>query len=106
MASLKKGKEKNSTDGTTDEKLSKKQQKSKGPKIVEKFIGTLPVREDTKKLPKGLPSHWGAKVRHKPRPAVTSTNKKSKNQAVKRKAEEGSGVTGPQVSSYSKVELW
>ncbi|XP_062599443.1 uncharacterized protein LOC134260937 [Saccostrea cucullata] len=54
------------------------------------FIGSLPAAEDGKRLPNGLPSHWGAKVRHKPRPAVTTTNKKSKNKVLKRKHEETS----------------
>lgn len=97
LESLKKAKEKKSPTESTDELKSKKKQKSQGSKIVDKFIGSLPVKEDVKKLPKGLPSHWGPKVRHKPRPAVTTTSKKSKNQASKRKWEEPKNVTGQQV---------
>lgn len=81
------------------ESKSKKKQKSQGSKIVDKFIGSLPVKEDVKKLPKGLPSHWGPKVRHKPRPAVTTTNKKSKNQPAKRKWEEPKNASGQQVKT-------
>lgn len=97
MESLKKAKEKKSPIESTEELKSKKKQKSQGSKIVDKFIGSLPVKEDVKKLPKGLPSHWGPKVRHKPRPAVTTTSKKSKNQASKRKWEEPKNVSGQQV---------
>lgn len=97
MESLKKAKEKKSPTESTEESKLKKKQKSQGSKIVDKFIGSLPVKEDVKKLPKGLPSHWGPKVRHKPRPAVTTTSKKSKNQASKRKWEEPKNVSGQQV---------
>lgn len=99
LESLKKAKEKKSPTESTEESKSKKKQKSQGSKMVDKFIGSLPVKEDVKKLPKGLPSHWGPKVRHKPRPAVTTTNKKSKNQPAKRKWEEPKNASGQQVSN-------
>lgn len=99
LESLKKAKEKKSPTESTEESKSKKKQKSQGSKIVDKFIGSLPVKEDVKKLPKGLPSHWGPKVRHKPRPAVTTTNKKSKNQPAKRKWEEPKNASGQQVKT-------
>ncbi|XP_061195663.1 RNA-binding protein 28-like [Saccostrea echinata] len=88
LEALKKAKSKDSLNETTEEKKSKKNQKVQTPKMVDKFIGSLPAAEDGKKLPKGLPSHWGAKVRHKPRPVVTTTNKKSKKNVLKRKPEE------------------
>lgn len=97
LESLKKAKEKKSPTESTEGKKSKKLQKSQGSKIVDKFIGSLPVKEDVKKLPKGLPSHWGPKVRHKPRPAVTTTSKKSKNQPAKRKWEESKNASAQQV---------
>lgn len=75
----------------TEGKEFKKKQKSQ----VDKFIGKLKVNEDGKKLPKGLPSHWGAKVRHNPRP-VTAATKKNQQRAVKRKSEE-TQVSSPQV---------
>lgn len=75
----------------TEGKEFKKKQKSQ----VDKFIGKLKVNEDGKKLPKGLPSHWGAKVRHNPRPATAAT-KKNQQRAVKRKSEE-TQVSSPQV---------
>ncbi|XP_062588932.1 RNA-binding protein 28-like [Saccostrea cucullata] len=90
LEALNKAKSKDSMNETMENKKSKKQQKSQVPKMVDKFIGSLPAAEDGKKLPKGLPSHWGAKVRHKPRPAVTTTNKKSKKNVLKRKSEETS----------------
>ena len=40
---------------------------------------------DAKKIPKGLPSHWGAKVRHKPRQQVAG----GKKAARKRQAGKG-----------------
>ncbi|XP_061195702.1 RNA-binding protein 28-like [Saccostrea echinata] len=61
LEALKKAKSKDSFNETTEEKKSKKQQKVQSPKMVDKFIGSLPAAEDGKKLPKGLPSHWGAK---------------------------------------------
>jgi hypothetical protein len=81
---------KDPTRKTTEEKGLKKKKSQ-----VDKFIGTLPVNEEGKKLPKGLPSHWGAKVRHKPRPATAVTNK-NKKMAVKRKSEETKAAS-PQV---------
>ncbi|XP_060080170.1 RNA-binding protein 28-like [Ylistrum balloti] len=54
-------------------------------KLSNKFIGKIQHDDDAneKKLPKGLPSHWGPKVRHKPRPAKLELEKKEKKKAKK-----------------------
>ncbi|KAK3097152.1 hypothetical protein FSP39_006867 [Pinctada imbricata] len=56
----------------------KRPHKAKSAKLTDKYIGktSLPEGVDAKKIPKGLPSHWGPKVRHKPRPQPGGAKKK------------------------------
>ncbi|OWF46848.1 RNA-binding protein 28-like [Mizuhopecten yessoensis] len=72
-------------------------------KLTDKFIGKIEHEEgsEDKKLPKGLPSHWGAKVRHKPRQSKIELEKKQKKKAKKlrQKQQRGEAVISQPISN-------
>ncbi|XP_033739405.1 RNA-binding protein 28-like isoform X2 [Pecten maximus] len=90
-----------STAAKTEEEENKKKAQAKENRkskskdnLTNKFIGKVQNEErgdDDKKLPKGLPSHWGPKVRHKPRPAKLEMEKKEKKKAKKQRQKQQRG---------------
>jgi len=71
----------------TSRNMQRKSQKLKtdAPSVTKATVDVKPGPELQKsKGPKGLPSHWGPKIRHKPRPAPAPAKKPKKQVAQKR----------------------
>lgn len=63
----------------------RKKYTSDEPLVTKATVATKPESALQKsKGPKGLPSHWGPKIRHKPRPAPPPAKKPKKQVAQKR----------------------
>ncbi|XP_045196395.2 RNA-binding protein 28-like [Mercenaria mercenaria] len=65
--------------GQTAEGKAKIKQTAKSPVIPLIQLSEKDKKLKGDKVQKGLPSHWGPKIRHKPRPAQTSQGKKAQN---------------------------
>ena len=78
----------NRTDGDqTSRNMQRKSKKLKtdAPSLTKATVDVTPGPELQKsKGPKGLPSHWGPKIRHKARPAPAPAKKPKKQAAQKR----------------------
>lgn len=91
-----------------------KQDKKQKDKLIDKFIGQINHEEgsENKKLVKGMPSHWGPKVRHKPRQSQAELEKKQKKKAKKQRqrqqrqaAEDNTQHTGKRQLTGSDIQV-